>query len=70
MTARDPRATAEVWRAYHARLHAFVARRVGNRDAADDIVQDVFLRTHARLGELHDDTKLQSEQFLIHEASS
>ena len=29
---------------HHGRIHAFLARLLNDRDAADDLVQDVFLR--------------------------
>lgn len=57
--------TAGVWNAYHARLHAFIVSRVNDRDAADDILQDVFLKTHARLGDLTHEAKLQSWLYQI-----
>ena len=57
--------TATIWNNYHAQLHAFIRRRVGEDAAADDILQEVFLRTHRRLGELKEETKLQSWLYQI-----
>lgn len=37
---------AEVWEEFHASLLAFIARRVRDRDSAEDILQDVMLRIH------------------------
>ena len=44
---------AEVWEDFHASLLAFIARRVRDRDSAEDILQEVMLRIHrhAREGE-------------------
>jgi RNA polymerase sigma-70 factor (ECF subfamily) len=43
---------AHVWEEFHASLLAFIARRVRDRDTAEDILQDVMLRIHRRAGEL------------------
>jgi RNA polymerase sigma-70 factor, ECF subfamily len=40
------------WIEFHARLRAFVARRVGNGADVDDIVQLAFLKLHRGLGEI------------------
>jgi RNA polymerase sigma-70 factor (ECF subfamily) len=42
-------ATEAAWREFHARLRAFVRRRVRDAGAADDIVQQVFLQMHRSL---------------------
>jgi RNA polymerase sigma-70 factor (ECF subfamily) len=39
----------------HARFLAFLERRVGSRDAAEEILQDAFVRGIARGGDLRDD---------------
>ena len=50
---RRPELGAEVvWQDFHARLLGFIVRRVGNRDSAEDILQDVMLRIHRHAGEL------------------
>jgi RNA polymerase sigma-70 factor (ECF subfamily) len=49
-----------IWQAYHARLQAFIRGRVGDAADADDILQDVFVRIHARIDTLQDTGKLQS----------
>jgi RNA polymerase sigma-70 factor (ECF subfamily) len=53
--AGAPRRTvdaAEVWEDFHASLLAFIARRVRDRDSAEDILQEVMLRIHRHAGEL------------------
>jgi RNA polymerase sigma-70 factor (ECF subfamily) len=41
-----------VWQDFHARLLGFIARRVTDRDSAEDILQEVMLRIHRHAGEL------------------
>jgi RNA polymerase sigma-70 factor (ECF subfamily) len=43
-----------VWRDLHARLLSFIARRVSDRDSAEDILQEVMLRVHRHAAELND----------------
>jgi RNA polymerase sigma-70 factor (ECF subfamily) len=59
-------ATVEwVWAELHERLLRFVRRRVADEQSAEDIVQEVFLKIHARLGSLQDETKLHSWVYQI-----
>lgn len=55
----------KVWLEYHARLRAFIKSRIANKAAVDDILQDVFLKMHAGLDSLKDDTKLKSWLYQI-----
>ena len=48
----EPLGAEAVWQEFHARLLGFIARRVGDRDSAEDILQDVMLRIHRHAGEL------------------
>lgn len=56
-SASDPSARAEhpvmpvadLWQAHRLRLRNYIARRVRDRDAADDILQEVFLKVNAGL---------------------
>jgi RNA polymerase sigma-70 factor (ECF subfamily) len=41
--------TLELWQEHKARLRAYIARRVRESDAVDDILQEVFLKAHASL---------------------
>ena len=45
----DDRAFAEIVRRYDKRLHNFVARTVGDREQAEDLVQETFVRVYRHL---------------------
>lgn len=47
---RDPNRFAELYELNFARVYAYVARRVGDRDAAQDLTSDVF---HKALASIH-----------------
>ncbi len=58
--------TAEaVYQDFHSRLRAFTIRRVSDPDLADDILQDVYLRIHAHIEDLHNADRLESWIFQI-----
>jgi DNA-directed RNA polymerase specialized sigma24 family protein len=48
----EPLDAEAIWRDFHGRLLGFIARRVPDRDSAEDILQDVMLRIHRHAGEL------------------
>ena len=49
-----------IWREYHAKLHRFIASRVADPSTVDDILQEVFVKIHQRIGTLEDDARIQS----------
>jgi RNA polymerase sigma-70 factor (ECF subfamily) len=49
-----------LWNQYRVRLYAFIRGRVSDDDAAQDILQQVFIRIHANMGALRDRGKLES----------
>lgn len=49
-----------IWQSYHAGLRGFIRSRVGDDFAADDILQEVFMRIHARIGSLEDSGKIKA----------
>lgn len=55
----------QIWQEYHARLRSFIRGKIADEAAADDILQDVFLKMHASLPSLKDATKLQSWLYQI-----
>jgi RNA polymerase sigma-70 factor (ECF subfamily) len=50
----------ELWLEFHAMLKAFIIARVHDEAAIEDILQDVFIRIHAHIDSLKDDSKLQA----------
>lgn len=48
----------DIWQRVRSGLRGFVVKRVRNGAEADDILQEVFLRIHQKLGDLHDPARL------------
>jgi RNA polymerase sigma-70 factor (ECF subfamily) len=49
-----------VWSAFNSRLERFIRSRVSDSQAADDLLQDVYIRIHTRVDTLRDEERLQS----------
>ena len=47
---RDPRRFAELYELHFQRVYAYVARRVGRREEAEDVTSEVFHRALAKMG--------------------
>lgn len=50
--------TEQMWREVVAQLRAFVRRRIADPDRAEDLVGDILLRIHQRLGSVDDRERL------------
>jgi len=61
----DINVTEEVWKEYHTKLLAFVAKRVDDSSVAEDILQDVFVKIHSRMDSLQEAEKLESWLYQI-----
>ena len=57
--------TERVWNDLHDRLLRFIRARVADEASAEDILQEVFLKIHARIGSLRDEERLESWVFQI-----
>ena len=57
--------TDAVWAAFSGRLRGFIAKRVREEVDIDDILQDVFAKIHAGLGDLKDGEKLEAWLFQV-----
>jgi RNA polymerase sigma-70 factor (ECF subfamily) len=57
--------TEKVWKEYHSKLLAFITRRVDDRSAAEDILQDVFEKIHSRMDSLREEERLESWLYQI-----
>ncbi|MGH3677519.1 MAG: sigma-70 family RNA polymerase sigma factor [Mycobacterium sp.] len=55
----------DVWRRFGAELRSFVRRRVSDQDRADDLVAEILLRVHRKLGSLDDHDRLAAWLFRI-----
>ena len=59
-------ATVEtIYNDFHSKLKSFTMRQVSDPDAADDILQDVYLRIHSHIQDLRDPGRLESWIFQI-----
>lgn len=54
-----------IWYEFSAVLRRFILKRVGDEQAADDILQEVFVKVHRHLESLHDETRLESWLYQI-----
>ena len=57
--------TEAVWLEVSGRLRRFIAARVRNRDDAEDVLQDVFLKVHDQLPRLEDPARLHAWVYQI-----
>ena len=51
--------TERVWEEFHAPLQLFIRRRISDEDAAEDVLQDVFLKIHQHMETLKDVRELE-----------
>ena len=52
--------TERVWEEFHTPLQQFIRRRISDEEAAEDVLQDVFLKIHQHMDALKDVRKLES----------
>jgi RNA polymerase sigma-70 factor, ECF subfamily len=57
--------TEAVWLEISGRLRRFIAARVRNRDDAEDVLQDVFVKIHDQLPRLEDPARLNAWVYQI-----
>ena len=57
--------TERVWHDLHERLLRFIRARIADEGSAEDILQDVFLKIHARIDTLRDGDRLEGWVFQI-----
>jgi len=55
----------EIWLDHSSGLLAFIRGRIPDRNLAEDILQDVFLKVHSKLGTLNNEERLQSWLYQI-----
>jgi RNA polymerase sigma-70 factor, ECF subfamily len=49
-----------IWNNFHGQLEGFIRRRVPDAHAADDLLQEVFIKIHHHIDDVHDEDRLQS----------
>lgn len=54
-----------IWHEFSANLRGYILRRARDEQAADDILQEVFIKVHRHLGTLADETRLESWLYQI-----
>lgn len=54
-----------IWDEFDAKLRLFILKRVTDEDAAEDVLQEVYLKIHSNIQTLRDETKLQSWLYQI-----
>lgn len=54
-----PATVESVWKEFDVGLRGFVARRVTDEHAAEDVLQDVYLKIHSRIDTLHNEESLR-----------
>ncbi|MBI3518302.1 MAG: RNA polymerase sigma factor SigZ [Bacteroidetes bacterium] len=57
--------TETIWKAFHQELFNFIHKRVKDKDASKDILQDVFIKIHLKLKTLNEKDKLTSWVYQI-----
>lgn len=55
----------EIWLKFENQLRAFIMSKVHDESITSDILQELFIRIHANIGKLNDQTKIQSWIFQI-----
>ncbi len=57
--------TQTVWNNYNQELYFFILKKVKNKNAANDIFQNTFLKIHTNLSSLKDEEKVRAWVFQI-----
>ncbi|OHX66919.1 sigma-70 family RNA polymerase sigma factor [Flammeovirga pacifica] len=52
--------TQQIWTTFKSELYGFIKHKVNDKDLADDILQDVFIKIHSNVDRLKDEKKLTS----------
>ncbi|MDQ6660673.1 MAG: RNA polymerase sigma factor SigZ [Chloroflexota bacterium] len=51
--------TEHIWETFHTPLYQFILKHINDATYAEDILQDVFLKIHMRIGSLKEEEKLK-----------
>jgi RNA polymerase sigma-70 factor (ECF subfamily) len=50
--------TADIWNEFSGQIRGYLLKKVKQADDAEDLLQDIFIKIHSRLGDLKDEKKL------------
>lgn len=50
---------SEIWNSINKELNSFISVRIDNKDEAEDLLHDVFLKIHNSIGSLRDNEKIR-----------
>lgn len=64
-SSRELSGEAAVWERFAGALEGFVRNRVSDSHAAEDVLQDIYLKLHDRAGSLRDEDKVTGWVFTI-----
>lgn len=57
--------TEEIWNQFRNELHGFILSRVSDKDVADDLLQEIFIKIHLKKDTLQESSKLTSWVYQI-----
>ena len=57
--------TEKIWEDFHRQVKSYITGRVSDQSFVDDILQEVFIKIHANIDTLDDETKIRSWVFQI-----
>jgi len=57
--------TEKIWEDFSAALRAYISGKIYDRASAEDVLQDVFVKIHANIDSLKDDTRVRSWVYQI-----
>jgi len=60
-----PKSLEEIWEEFSLRLRQFISWQVRDESTTEDLLQEVFLKIHANLGNLKEENKLESWVYQI-----
>ena len=58
------KSTEHIWQEYHLKLAFFIKSKVAE-DITDDLLQEVFIKIHAQINSLKEETKIESWLYQI-----
>ena len=57
--------TTQIWNSFKNELLGFIKSRINDKELANDILQDVFIKIHLNVSKIKEDTKIESWVYQI-----